>query len=594
MSSTKKSFVELSIKGKPVGTLDIEQEQPPLPLPKPLTRSGKSKVTKRSLVELTEKKEPPLPPPEPLTRRDGTNETQRSFVELTINGETVGSLETTQPPQILTLGDETDGSDGHGGRRRNLVLSAFSGSIFNIFKSQREKDGDLTAKLQQQEEDSLSSASAGSGYRNSSSVPYANFGGPHSQFLQPQQQQYQSSPQVWNSIIRSHNRNESSLHNHEATNKNNKNNNNDVNANNREEDFINAASCNTSNASRRLKEFTTEFKSLLVDLIEYGKAKTWKKKLLTVILCGISALVFYDLFYGKQDCIVTQLHSFVVWMTTHHTAAVFAFVGIFVLSTLAFVPPTLLVFGAGYAFTVALDNVLAGVTAATISCFLGSCIGAILAFLRSRYMMRDLVKLFANRYPLVRAVDQALKVKHGLRIMLLLRFCPIIPYNALNYCCGITGVRLYDFTLSLVGILPFQIYTIILGATAGAAELQNLKNDDYTKRELVAFIVFIATGVIFGLIAIVYAWYLVKHELKRELSLSTVEFESMIRPSPSDRYSVDGGSERRASPSLSYHLQDDDNLFHDTASDKSVNISVSTTRGVPYREEGEEWFWMWS
>ena len=145
-----------------------------------------------------------------------------------------------------------------------------------------------------------------------------------------------------------------------------------------------------------LKEFTREFKSLLVDLIEYSRAKTWKKKVLTVILFILAALVFYDLFFGNHNFIVTWLHSFVIWMTTHHTASVFAFVGIFVVSTLAFVPPTLLVFGAGYAFTVAMDNVRTGVTGATISCFMGSCIGAVIAFLRARYMMRDLVTLFCK------------------------------------------------------------------------------------------------------------------------------------------------------------------------------------------------------
>ena len=145
-----------------------------------------------------------------------------------------------------------------------------------------------------------------------------------------------------------------------------------------------------------LKEFTREFKSLLADLIEYSRAKTWKKKVLTVILFILAALVFYDLFFGNHNFIVTWLHSFVIWMTTHHTASVFAFVGIFVVSTLAFVPPTLLVFGAGYAFTVAMDNVRTGVTGATISCFMGSCIGAVIAFLRARYMMRDLVTLFCK------------------------------------------------------------------------------------------------------------------------------------------------------------------------------------------------------
>ncbi|VEU37421.1 unnamed protein product [Pseudo-nitzschia multistriata] len=588
-----------------------------------------------------EAQEEPPPPPELLVRRNdiGGTTRSRSFVELTIRGETVGALETTPPPEPPA--------------RRSLLWQAFS---CNLFEANRKSSSqELTEKLQQQEVDSLASSNS-SWDRNPSGVPYAKIGGPQSSSLPPPQflhqqeempppsflhqqeqnpnpRQPQNHPRAFGSEIRmnSFSRNEATsplqsdypLHSRENS------------FNHRGVDYRGASAGagdrnDPSNASKhkppdtesppteptRWQEFTTELKSLLVDLIKYGKAKTWKKKILTAVLFVVSVLVFYDLFFGKQDFIVTWLHAFVLWMTTHQASAVFAFVGIFVLSTLAFVPPTLLVFGAGYAFTVAMDSALAGVTAAVLSSFLGSCIGAVLAFIRSRYMMRDLVKLFANRYPLVRAIDQALKVRHGFRLMLLLRFCPVIPYNALNYCCGITGVTLYDFTLSLVGILPFQIFTIVLGATAGTVELKNLKNE-YTRGEMGAFVGFLVIGIAFGLVAVVYAWRLVKWEIKRELGLSTEEFEYMIQPPPAeghDRGLGTGSSERSGSSSPgSYHLQDDgEGSFRDPSAGRSTgnaNASASAiatsgtppargvtppARGTPFQEEGEEWFWMWA
>jgi membrane protein DedA with SNARE-associated domain len=66
-------------------------------------------------------------------------------------------------------------------------------------------------------------------------------------------------------------------------------------------------------------------------------------------------------------------------------------------NSVIFIPPTLLVFGAGYAFTIALDSIWLGILASTMSCFMGSCLGAVIAFLRARYMMRDLVHLFSRR-----------------------------------------------------------------------------------------------------------------------------------------------------------------------------------------------------
>jgi uncharacterized membrane protein YdjX (TVP38/TMEM64 family) len=75
-------------------------------------------------------------------------------------------------------------------------------------------------------------------------------------------------------------------------------------------------------------------------------------------------------------------------------------------SVVIFVPPPFLIIGAGYAFAQTCDNKFEAILAALGSCFIGSCLGAIIAFYRSRYMMRDLVKLFANRYPIIQAADR--------------------------------------------------------------------------------------------------------------------------------------------------------------------------------------------
>jgi len=489
---------------------------------------------------------------------------EKSFVVLSVKGETVGSVE--NPPQdVMIRREEGNNGEQNKRKRRNLLWECLS----NTIKSKKEKNTELTAKLQHQE---VVASSISSSWSNTSAqVPYAKVGGsqtsnlPLPRFARERLERHEhwqdqeSAGPKWGPSSSSSQY--SSFDSHVR-----------INGKNSESDDV---------PTSRLKEFTEELKFLFTDLIEYSKAKTWKKKILTVLLCIVGMLVFYDLLFGKQDYIVTWLHAFIVWMTDHSAAAVFSFVGIFVLSTLVFVPPTLLVFGAGYAFTMAMDNALLGVTAATMSCFLGSCIGAIIAFLRSKYMMRDLVQLFANRYPLVRAVDQALKVKHGFRIMLLLRLCPIIPFNSLNYCCGITGVTLHDFSLSLVGVLPFQVFTIILGATAGTIELQDLKVDDYTTAEKWTFVGFIITGVLFCLVAIVYAYKLVKQELKRELNLSTDEFECVI--SSSNR----GGSSSQFS---FQELQEGG----ETSFRSKGEMSESSEQSTAFQEEGEEWFWVWA
>lgn len=284
------------------------------------------------------------------------------------------------------------------------------------------------------------------------------------------------------------------------------------------------------------QDFWTELKALIIELIEYGRKKTWKKKLMTAFLMISSALVFYDLIFGNM--IIGILEDFVFWMTSNPTFAVAAFVAIFVVCTRKFtphcpphstvpgivfqliflftvimIPPTLLIFGAGYAFSQAIGFYL-GIVAAVFSCFIGSCIGAIIAFLRSRYMMRDMIYLFSRRYPLVKAADRALK-RNGFHIMLLLRLCPIIPFNGLNYCCGITGVKLEAFAFSLVGVLPFQIYTVIVGATTGSLRLSSAGPEYNNESQRVGWMLLIAAGCTFGIVALVYTWKLVKKELRK-------------------------------------------------------------------------------
>ena len=80
-----------------------------------------------------------------------------------------------------------------------------------------------------------------------------------------------------------------------------------------------------------LNEFWIELKFLSKELFEYGRVRSWKKKVLTVVLCDSSALVFWDLIFGGY--IVSWLEEFIMWMTNHSMKAVFAFIALFVVCT---------------------------------------------------------------------------------------------------------------------------------------------------------------------------------------------------------------------------------------------------------------------
>jgi uncharacterized membrane protein YdjX (TVP38/TMEM64 family) len=240
-------------------------------------------------------------------------------------------------------------------------------------------------------------------------------------------------------------------------------------------------------------------------------------------------------------------------MGDHIVEGIVAFIGIFIITTLVFVPPTLLTFGCGYVCS-RVCGLIPGIVIATMACFIGSVLGALIAFFRSRYMMRDLVRLFAKRYSIVRAVDKAIK-RHGFRVLLLLRLCPLIPFHALNYIGGITAVRWEAFTASMIGMLPIQILTVTIGATTGS-----LVDANGTEDQQLIHTVLVCSGLAFTIIAFCIILYMAKKELTAELEeAALMESSSSLRPQQQQE-------------------EEDDNLTH---------------LGIEHDVNDEAWFWLW-
>ena len=101
-------------------------------------------------------------------------------------------------------------------------------------------------------------------------------------------------------------------------------------------------------------------------------------------------------------------------------------------------------------------------------------LGATMAFLVGRYLARERVTRWATRHPRFAAVDRAVG-EAGLKIVLLLRLSPLVPYNLVNYAMGLTRVSLGAFVLgSFVGMLPIGFLYLYIGSMiptfAGLAE----------------------------------------------------------------------------------------------------------------------------
>ena len=149
------------------------------------------------------------------------------------------------------------------------------------------------------------------------------------------------------------------------------------------------------------------------------------------------------------------------WIESLGSIGAIAFIGIYIVATIAFLPAFILTLGAG---------VLFGVLWGSVYVFIGATLGAIAAFLVGRYLVRDWVAKKIAGNDKFSAIDRAVG-KEGLKIVLLTRLSPIFPFNLLNYAFGVTGVSIKDYIIGSIGMIPGTLMFVYLGSLAGSVAL---------------------------------------------------------------------------------------------------------------------------
>jgi uncharacterized membrane protein YdjX (TVP38/TMEM64 family) len=139
-----------------------------------------------------------------------------------------------------------------------------------------------------------------------------------------------------------------------------------------------------------------------------------------------------------------RIGAFLDWVRGAGAAGMVAFVAVYVVACVLFLPGLVLTMGAGLVYGVAVGAPLAWVSAT---------IGALAAFLLGRTVARDAIAKRVENNPRFAAIDQAVE-REGLKIVFLTRLSPFFPFNLLNYAYGLTGVTLRDYALGSVGMIP--------------------------------------------------------------------------------------------------------------------------------------------
>lgn len=160
------------------------------------------------------------------------------------------------------------------------------------------------------------------------------------------------------------------------------------------------------------------------------------------------------------------LESFKGWVVGAGAIGYVLYVLVYVVCCVLLVPALALTLGAGAIF---------GFTVGSIIVLIGATLGATLAFLLARTVLRHRVERMTANNAKFRALDRAI-TREGTKIMWLVRLSGFPPFTWVNYAFGLTGIRLGPFLLTtFFGIIPGTLAFTWAGA-AGAAAVSGTGN----------------------------------------------------------------------------------------------------------------------
>jgi len=133
-------------------------------------------------------------------------------------------------------------------------------------------------------------------------------------------------------------------------------------------------------------------------------------------------------------------------------AAPLVFVGGYALITLAPVPKNVLSAAAGLMF---------GLVGGVLLVWVAAMVGAVAAFGLGRLLGRDAVERLTSTR--VQQVDELI-ARRGLLAVVVVRLVPVVPFTAINYTAGLTGIRFWHYAVgTAVGIVPGTVAYVALG-----------------------------------------------------------------------------------------------------------------------------------
>ncbi len=192
-----------------------------------------------------------------------------------------------------------------------------------------------------------------------------------------------------------------------------------------------------------------------------------RQKLILLVIGALAITLFFALDLGRfltLAALKANRQTLVEYYAAHPVVMVIGFMTLYIVQTALSLPgAAILSLAAGALFGTLMGTVYANIAAT---------IGAALAFLVTRYLLRDLV---LDRFgPKLEVINRELETR-GFNYLLFLRLVPVFPFFLINLAAGLTRLPLRTFFLAtMLGIIPGGF--VYVNAGASLATIDSLAN----------------------------------------------------------------------------------------------------------------------
>lgn len=180
----------------------------------------------------------------------------------------------------------------------------------------------------------------------------------------------------------------------------------------------------------------------------------WRRRVkLAALVLLLLALGTALIFFPVRRWVMAVL----AWTPTLGPWGPMAMTGVFIVGAVVLLPGTLLGVSSVLLF---------GAWTGAAIIWVGSTLGGCASFLMGRLLGRESIRAWVVRHQRLAIWDAAVG-REAIKLILLLRLTPAMPYNILNYSLGLTRVPLWKFALATaVGRIPGTALYLYLGLAA--------------------------------------------------------------------------------------------------------------------------------